>query len=805
MTGAGEWPPNPYDYSAPASGQHFAGRGAEKSVLGRYLDGITDATTAHLLMYGRRGIGKTTLLGELERQAQDRGLIVTRVSVDESSCGDRAFFAEVMRGIANSILREGGLGGADGDFAVALEQATLGRAVERGIGPLRVVEFDGATRGHLARVPDALILADIADLVDAAHELDRHGLLLVVDETDQLAPEQATIQRIRNLLILPKTISVVLAGTDAVVSLLDSDASPMGRHFRRLEVPPLADRSETRDLLAKPLRTVGLNPGEVLPYAVVAEVHTLTNGRPFEVALLGHAMYEDAVARDGDELQLNEAVLDAVIGHVRPSPEDEAAIQKIRSLDPEDLRLAARYCVDPKPTLSEHALLRMAFDPLELATVDSVRAEVRSEWVKLTELGLATVDENALITPSFGELSQTYLKYRARRMDVLDEGVEGRFSDRMAGRIQARLTKGLAPLGAAAYFARSHVVIEGGRESEAWKFVSDLRDGRLDDVAASGSSLADATMQYQLETSGDPAGHWALILMPFEVGEDGFSHLLLIESHPDPPPMDRVLSEIGKLFESAIPYGVNLGELDQAVVDDESWRRLGAGRLAHVFADMGEHIWYDGRRSSALSLMQQAYEQIGKVSQFEGPLLEPEVRFANNLGFMEMAEGHLVEAVDSLHRLATRGGLAPERRLLDRTTLLCNLAASCAGTGRYVEAIAWADQCLELRTADGPELTSGVLPVYLPDPEWPHKPRMVMSPDPFQIAAATKASALAAMDDPHSIDFAIEVAEAVGSSWPADVLEAIGLKLRRPDVVTISAEYRRRARDEEASQVDELA
>lgn len=805
MKPPGGWPPNPYDYSAPAKGEHFAGRTAEKAALKRFLAAITDTATAHLLLHGRRGIGKTSLLGELERQATARGLVVARMSVDASSRTDREFFAEGLRTIANAILREGGLGGPEGDYAVALEQATLGREAKRGVGPLRVIEFDAATRGNPARLPDTLILADLADLVDAAHEIDRVGIILVVDEADQLASEDPTVQRVRNLLILPGVISTVLAGTGALVAAVDAASAPIGRHFRRLELPPLADKAETRELLTKPLIDAGLNPTELLPHSLVAEIHSLTNGRPFEVALLGHVMFEDLSSRDGDHLHLDESVLDNVIAQVRPSPEDEAAILVIRSLDPEVLRLAARYCVDPTPTLRDHALLRIAFDGPDLHRVDAARDDVLHEWKRLTDLRLADTD-GLLLAPAFGELSQTYLKYRARRMGALDNGVEGRFSDRLAGRIQEDIVAAVTPLGAVAYLARSHVVMDGGREPDVSRIVSMLQSGQLGDVATEESPLSDLPTQFQVAPNEGPGGYWGIALMPFEVGEDAFSHVLVFESHPDAPDVNRIMKSIASIFQAAEPYGIRTGVFEHVIIDDVAWVLLGSARTAYIVSRLATYLWYRGRRDAAFEMMRMAFDTFEREGALTGDLLESQLRFTNNLAFMEMAAGHMIEAVDRFSRLATQGGLFPTRSLDDRTALLCNLAASCAGAGRHVEAVEWADRCLELRAeadAKAEDVTAGVLAVYLPDPGWPHQPRLVENPDPFQIATATKAGALAAMDNPSAIDVAREVADAVGARWPSDILEAIGRRLKRPDIIAEADVYRHRASEESADSASE--
>src|SRR6266496_2646263 len=122
------WPRNPYDFSTPARKEVFAGRDREKSAILRFLSSIGESTTSHLLIHGRRGNGKTSLLGELDELARDQGFLTARLTLDDSSCSEPLFVPEVIGAVANAVIAAGALGGAGGDYDRAIERAAMGQA-----------------------------------------------------------------------------------------------------------------------------------------------------------------------------------------------------------------------------------------------------------------------------------------------------------------------------------------------------------------------------------------------------------------------------------------------------------------------------------------------------------------------------------------------------------------------------------------------------------------------------------------------------------------------------------------------------
>jgi hypothetical protein len=151
------------------------------------------------------------------------------------------------------------------------------------------------------------------------------------------------------------------------------------------------------------------------------------------------------------------------------------------------------------------------------------------------------------------------------------------------------------------------------------------------------------------------------------------------------------------------------------------------------------------------------------------------VKLLNNVGFMRLAAGHIVEAAELFAKAAARGALAGDPN--EALVLRCNLAAAAAGLGRYPEAIAWCDEAI---ADDRPTVGQpGALAVFLPQAGWSNSPFVVTWPRGRSVAVATKASAIAALDDPSAVDLATALTSSDDSSWCKVVARAISERVGR--------------------------
>jgi AAA ATPase domain len=762
-------PPNPYDFSSPANADLFAGRMPELVAVDQFVSAVATGRAAHLLIHGRRGIGKTSLLGQVRERVSKRGVIQAMILLDDASAEGTLFFRTAITALATGIIDSGGLGGPGGEFEQALERALLGYEVEPGIGPLRVVQF-AARNSASATLPDRLVAQDLAELSDAARDIDSPSLLLIVDEADKLSSTKVTVQRLRNLVITPGLISTILSGTDDLLVALDSALTPIGRHFGRIHLDVLADSAETRECLAKPLRGAGLNDLALIPRELSSEIHRVTRGRPFEVILVGHAMYRRLADRQ-DTLRLSDEVLEDVAAQLRPSPDEEAALGIIRRLEGEQLRLAAKYCVDPRLTLMELALVDISFDteptPQAIATQS---ARIEDDWAGLEQLGLAQIDKGTL-RPRFGELGQLYIKYRAIRNGA-GEPLEGSYADRLAQKVEDRIAATVGPSLLAVY-RRSGFALESGTDLVAARAIAGLAQAKFDDAAL-------LPMPLGIGLLPDGVSQVEIALVPFEINEDGFAVMAAFATAPDDDA--SVAGSLADMSSALGPFGVSLGPVTRARLSRESWAAWQVAITLSIASSMLARIWFSGSRETALNLGRDLLDGISENLMEQTHLPESGLILLNNLGFIRLAAGQLVDAIDTLERSAVRGGLDASRDTLTRCTLLLNMAAAAAGVGRYPEATTWAEQALELAGDDGHLDRPGALVPFGANPDWARAPSPVINPEVTHIARATLCAIRAASGDREAADDARDLAREINSPWAFRHFADVADRCKRPDL-----------------------
>jgi tetratricopeptide (TPR) repeat protein len=789
-------PSNPYDYSGRAGADLFIGRRAELGRLDAFCASIAAGNTAHILLHGARGLGKSTLLVRAEEKLAGAGIIFAKLTLDEGSATEREFFLEALLTLQLAVVAAGGFGGPDGEFASQLYAALAGQLPSRGQegGPLRVRAYANAMQA--GRIPDALLKADLEELLDEARDLGSAGLVLMLDEANQLVGNPETVQRLRNLLLVPSLLSVIAAGTDDALAAFDSAGVPAARHFQLMSIRPLGDVSETLDCLSKPLAAVGLLPPQVIPPSLAEEIHALSGGSPYEVLLLGHLMYERYLANDDETLELNEEVLEDAIRNLRASSEDEGALAIVRSLTEDQLRDAASYLIDPRPSMTEHAMLLTAFDDPTPDAISAARERVRAAWDQLAAVGLARV-EGELLRPTVGEIARLYVKYHARVSDLLPERVEGEFESRLAdgwlGRVRDAITS-VPEVVQIRIFARGGTVLEAGRFSELVEDFALVRDGQFDSLASRMSIVTAISTLTQEEGNKGPS---ALLALHYEIRENGFVAIVLVDT--DPEHADVLAGVLAAVDDAGVvpgAYRLRLGFVDGLSLAPGAW-----GSLATAFGDFATRLavltqFRTRERAQALSFAKRALASLEeRTKDGEGVASHSRLWLLNAVGFMELASGHLVDALELFERCAAAGGLAGKDRD-DNFVLMANLSAAAAGLGRYPEAIGWLDQII----ANAPDdlVLHGWLSVFGPDPSWVHQPTLVEDPHIKTIGLLSKAGVLSRQGDHGG---AVDHGERALATWPRPwVQRTFSEILRAANYVDRADEVLREANELEADE-----
>ena len=256
--------------------RRIAGRRVE---LTRIFSGIVQER-AHIVLYGERGRGKTSLVNVVATAARTSGYMVARYA-----CSAESTFDEIVRGLARDL--------PSSLLAVPLQENA---------------QFEGC---EAALPAGSLQPRDVASLPG---RLAGSHLLVIVDEFDRVldAPTRTrfadTIKQISDRGV---AVTFVIVGvSDSLDELLGRHPS-IQRNIVGVSLPLLTD-VEIREIIELGAAECGLG----FPAPVSASIVELARGVPYVAQLLGLHAASAAVARGADTVHaadLHDAIIRAVV------------------------------------------------------------------------------------------------------------------------------------------------------------------------------------------------------------------------------------------------------------------------------------------------------------------------------------------------------------------------------------------------------------------------------------------------------------------------------------------------------------
>lgn len=328
----------------------FAGRLA---VLARLIE-ILEEQRSHVVIYGERGIGKTSLVHILADIARE-----SRYLVVYASCGAFSSFEDIFR----AVLRD-------------IPQLYL-----RDIDPSALGETPGTLADRLTSDFDARRLAELLAQVTGTR------VIIVLDEYDRAESDefrQSVAELIKNLSDRAARVQLVLAGVASNLQQLIGYIPSIRRNIIGLPMPRLS-AEEVRALIRIGEKSAGVTFDE----DAVTAIESLSNGSPYLVRLVSH--HASMIALDGERLRIELADVWGAL--------DKVVEESASRIDP---RLIA--AVEPFLAGSQRALVHAAaraastpdgwFAPEDaLSLVENCPAERMGK--ELNELTLAGVLERA--------------------------------------------------------------------------------------------------------------------------------------------------------------------------------------------------------------------------------------------------------------------------------------------------------------------------------------------------------------------------------------------------------------------------
>lgn len=277
----------------------FAGR---REALSRLIHGIEDQRL-HAIVYGDRGIGKTSLLHVMAESAREAGYLVLYESCDAGT-GFDDLFRSVLRQIPQ--LYHGGITPSDD-------------TVEAG-GTL----LDLATQGSLTPRLVTDLLAAVAGV----------RVILMLDEFDRATSSEfrgGIAELIKNLSDRCARVQLMVAGVASNFAELVDHVPSIRRNILSLELPRMDD-AEIEELIAIGAKESGLRFSE----AASLRIRSMAHGYPYIAILLAHHSGMAAIDLRAEEVSLMHvaAAVQELEAYISPGPPagDRLAVAGLRPI-----------------------------------------------------------------------------------------------------------------------------------------------------------------------------------------------------------------------------------------------------------------------------------------------------------------------------------------------------------------------------------------------------------------------------------------------------------------------------------------
>ncbi|MEO6091800.1 MAG: ATP-binding protein [Novosphingobium sp.] len=240
----------------------LAGRGEALQTLIRAIEDLR----LHVIIYGERGIGKTSLLQILRQLAEE-----AKYQVVYHSCGEDARFPEMFRAIASEIplLYYHGFNAASEDMR------------------------KGGSLGSLLPAGDF----NVSQLSDTFAQLSNTRVLIMLDEFDRSPPglfRRNIAQLIKNLSDRSVRVQLVISGVAGNLADLIEHIPSIRRNILGYRVPELAP-GEVRQMV-----TIGEEiSGLIFDPDASERIIAMANGSPYLASLLSQYSSFGALNREG--------------------------------------------------------------------------------------------------------------------------------------------------------------------------------------------------------------------------------------------------------------------------------------------------------------------------------------------------------------------------------------------------------------------------------------------------------------------------------------------------------------------------
>jgi hypothetical protein len=390
-----------------------------------------DGGCGHAVVCGTPRTGRTSTIKEVARRAEaERDSLIVRLRLfdeDLSSSGlIRALLVAAIEQLA--ALHDG-----EPDWY----RAWSSRVLLRDQSPMGVNDvFISAlafAADPLTALDPAVLERDLRTLGRLGREIGRTRMLVLIDNADPLLEDAVLVERLFGALEAAGGFSVLIACRYAGLNHLVEAVSPCLRGCKVVPLAPFWAPGVIRVCLTGPLdagEAERLMPAED-ELGLLLDLMQLSNGNPFDVALIAGQLWEACEAGEQEYYELTPRVLERVLPmltmHTGAREGLHDGAQAARRLQPDRLESAVRFAALSKLTIAQIAVARAVGLPqrvsgaignsLDSCDLEKEQQRVRADLDRLASEGVIELaDDGEHFQVRGGRYAALTLKHQARAL-----------------------------------------------------------------------------------------------------------------------------------------------------------------------------------------------------------------------------------------------------------------------------------------------------------------------------------------------------------------------------------------------------
>ena len=410
---------NPYHYQDEVrDSTYFVGREEPLENIEYLLSlSLADRPQYHnIAVTGESGAGKTSLTYAVEDFASDLDIPTVRLDLNKQSATNEV---SIFKDIYQKIADKAGSSIQDSLYEL-MRGVTDSVEIDLKFVRFHLSPTDGQSRSEDGSTPEVSETIVKSDLKEIFRRSNHPAFLVVLDNAHHLSEEGLILEKLKNIFTGIDGYCLLLSGKQEMLSEPGDAHRRISRVIDKFEIGPFESIEQTEECLRRPLPE---EKQQILDQQTVHKIHDLTNGRPYEINLLGFYMYYHYTEEGNDSLRLTSGVIADAAAQIESSSisVQKQKIKKIKDLNSNGIQSLIPLIEHPELPLTwlvNYALL-LSYDTTSMVDIENTKERIEQTVQEQIDSGLITKNENGNLYLDADVYTTAFLKYQSVSKDVI--------------------------------------------------------------------------------------------------------------------------------------------------------------------------------------------------------------------------------------------------------------------------------------------------------------------------------------------------------------------------------------------------